>query len=87
MKKLLLIIVSLLILSSLVFAKLSDETKDLVKDLRIKHYGLDTLYVSDTIDWDFVYDWTAMTFDDESGILYVETNNGKWFIEMKKVEE
>lgn len=90
MKKLLLIITVLLILSSLVSAKLSDETLDIVNNLSMKHYGYGTIYMSDTTfmtattDWDFVYDWTNITFDDENGILYIETNNGKWFIEMKE---
>ena len=61
---------------------LSDETKELVEDLRWKHYGSGTFYMSD-----FVYDWLNVSFDDENGILYVETNNGMWFIQMQRKEE
>ena len=64
---------------------LSDETKGLVEDLRTKHYGLGTFYCSDAMIADFVYDWWGMTFED--GILYIETQNGEWFIEMKRKED
>ena len=97
MKKLLLVItvlLILLILSSLVFAKLSDETLELVNDLRWKHYGYGTLditgvlsmsdaeYIETQIEWtrDFFSMWI------EDGILYVETQDGKWSIEMEKEE-
>lgn len=68
-------------------AELNDETLKLVNNLRWKHgRGYNTLTMSDTTDWDFIYDWTTISFDDELGILYVETNNGKWYIEMKEEE-
>ena len=70
-------------------AKLSNETKELVDDLRIKHYGYSALFYipkdSDLLmDWTDYYSWT-MTF--ENGTLYIETQDGKWFIEMKRKEE
>ena len=64
---------------------ISDEAKELVDDLRMKHYGLATFYCSDAMIADFVYDWWSMTFED--GILYVETQGGEWFIEMERKGE
>jgi len=80
-------LIGLAILSVVDASGLSDETIEIVNDLRWKHYGLGTLFASDTTDWDFVYDWTTISFDDELGILYVETNNGTWFVEMQRKEE
>ena len=70
-----------------VHAGLSNETKEMVDDLRWKHYGYSTLYYVDdsiSVDWSFYYQWT-MYFED--GKLYVETQDGKWFIEMERVVE
>ena len=92
MKKLLIIIVVLLILTSFVFAQLSDETLEIVNDLRWKHYGHGFLICTDgslfydgTIEW--TRDYLSISFDSEKGILFVETQDGKWFIEMEKVIE
>lgn len=85
------LLVTLLMISSLVYAKLSDETLEIVDDLRWKHeFG--TLITSDSLtgilfqnDCAINYKWTSFYFKD--GKLFVETQDGKWFIEMKKLEE
>jgi len=90
MKKLVTIIIILLILTSFVYAKLSDETLKTVDDLRWKHYGygfcLDdisgTVFINDS---NLNYEWWNFYFED--GKLFVETQDGKWFIEMEKIEE
>ena len=63
---------------------LSDETKDLVEDLRWKHYGHGTLYATSDnfIGWN--RDFLSIFAKD--GILYVETQDGQWFIDMQEVE-
>ena len=68
-------------------ARLSDETKEIVDDLRWKHYGYATLYATDdTIFYDPIeYEWMSMTFD--NGILYIETQDSTWYIEMQRKEE
>ena len=70
------------------YAGLSNETEELVNDLRWKHSGFITTETQNIIEYDsnIVYEWWSMTFDDETGILYVETQDGKWFVEMKAVE-
>ena len=75
MKKLIIVILLMLFFVIMVSADLSDDTNELVNDLRWKHYGYGTLYSdsSNSIDWDFVYEWVSITFDDEDGILYIET--------------
>ena len=69
-------------------AKLSDDTLEIIEDLRIKHYGYSgylSLMDSDiSIEWASYYSWT-MYFED--GKLFVETQDSKWFIEMEKIEE
>lgn len=68
-------------------AGLSDETQELVEDLRWKHYGYSSLYAtSDTIFYDPVdYTWTSIWFED--GVLYIKTQDGTWFVEMQRKEE
>ena len=73
-------------------AKLSDETLEEVDKLRIKHmYHMGYLssgtlsFTASSIDWDFVYDYTHVYFED--GKLFVETQDGTWFIEMERKEE
>lgn len=100
MRKLLIIIVILLILSSFVFAKLSDEALEEVRKLSYKHYGWykgdlisfadgESITLSDLeYEWQSIeYEWQSMWFDTEKCILIVSTNKGKWFVEMKKIEE
>jgi len=88
MKKILTVIIILIMLSSLVFAKLSDEVLREVEKLRWKHYGNvslnctdETLIYNGNIEWnrDFLNIWV------EDGKLFIETQDGKWFIEMEKV--
>jgi hypothetical protein len=92
MKKLFIIIIILLLFSVIVSAKLSDETLKEVEKLRFKHYGQGTisidmnenvLFFDSAIEWnrDFLSIWV------EDGKLFVETQDGKWFIEMEKVKE
>ena len=90
MKKLLIIIIILSLLTIIGMAKLSDETLKDVNDLRWKHYG----YVSlDCIGYLSIADndihWTAdfLSIWVKDGKLFVETQDGKWFIEMEKIEE
>lgn len=88
----------LILMPSMVSAKLSDDTLEEVENLRWKHYyyykgelaclisikGDNILRISDnTITWSssFLRMWV------EDGIFYVETQDGKWFIEMEKVKE
>ena len=92
MKKLFIIIIILIILTSLVYAKLSDETLKTVETLRFKQYcltvSIDLNFIgiynstSNTIEWnrDFLSIWV------EDGKLFVETQDGKWYIEMKKTK-
>jgi len=90
MKKLLIIIVILLILSSLVFAKLSDETLEEVEKLRFKHYwyGINDENCRDCLIASAI-EWTRdfLNTKVEGNKLIVETQDGKWFIEMKKMKE
>ena len=91
MKKFLLIIIILLLFSVMVSAKLSDETLKTVEDLRWKDYWYgNSLTPIDCnidifIDDSFIYEFQNWSFKD--GKLFVETHDGKWFIEMKKIEE
>lgn len=84
------LLVTLLMISLLVYAKLSDETLKIVDDLRWKHSGLicidddNILFFNDgQIEW--TRDFFSMWVEDD--ILYVKTQDGKWFIEMEKLEE
>jgi len=94
MKKLIIVVVVLLIFTSFVYAKLSDETLKTVEDLRWKHHDVLDLtncigvysVASNDIEWiewnrDFLSMWV------EDGKLFIETQDGKWFIEMEKIEE
>lgn len=93
MKKTLIVIIILIILSSLVFAKLSDEALKDIEKLRMKHYGYtkDDISCLDSTDYmsvtsaDFEYEWQSIWFED--GKLIVSTNKGKWYIEMKRMTE
>ena len=72
--------------SVIVSAKLNEETLKSVEALRLKQY-LDsgTLFYSDISDTNFVYEYWSMTFED--GKLFVETQDGKWFVEMKEIKK
>ena len=61
----------LILMPSMVAAKLSDETLEEVDKLWWKHHGLSVTGNVLFIDTDFVYEWWNIYFDD--GILYVET--------------
>ena len=79
--KLIIVFLILIVIVSFALADLSDEGKKIVDDLRWKHYPV---FIYDgTIEWnrDFLRMWV------EDGIFYVETQDGKWFIEMEKVEK
>lgn len=78
------LLVTLLMISLLVYAKLSDETLKEVEKLRWKHELFNSIGSDIDINWESYYSWT-MYFEDEK--LFVETQDGKWFIEMEKVEE
>ena len=102
MRKLIIITKTVLILATILIAiitvigesKLSDETLKIVETLRNKHYfnGMDItellcsddhLVASQSIEWnlDFLSLWV------ENGKLFIETQDGKWFIEMKEIKE
>lgn len=85
MKKILMIIIILLLFSVMVSAKLSEETLDMVKELRLKHYGYSCIDSNILSYLPFEYEWVSIHFD--NGILFVETQDGKWFIEMKEIIE
>ena len=91
----LLLATSLIVLITVIGeSKLSDETLKTVDNLRWKHYGLggicldftDSILTSTNsnidVGWTTLYEWT-MHFED--GKLSIETQDGKWFIEMEKV--
>ena len=88
MKKLLIIIV-ILSLITIIGMTMSDETSQTVNDLRWKHYGYGELICLDSTDYmsvtssGFDYEWTSIYFKD--GKLFVETQDGKWFIEMEYI--
>jgi hypothetical protein len=74
----------------MVSAKLSEETLRTIENLWYKHYGSGSIGPSigcDTHDGDcdFVYEWWSMTFED--GKLFVKTQDGKYFIEMKEIKK
>ena len=81
----------LLMISLLVSANLSDETLEIVEDLRWKHYGqgkvLDCIEITqEEMDkWTIQHQWLSIWFEDNK--FYVETQDGKWFIEMEKMKE
>jgi len=83
------IVLVFVVLFSIPSGALSDETQEQVEDLRMKHYGLTSGFLYVTDDTLFYrpqeYEWWSVTFDD--GILYVETQDGTWFIEMQRKEE
>jgi len=95
MKKFLIIIMILTILSSLAFAKLSDETLEEIEDLRFKYYGYrngELSFYADFVKGDWLVSseitWTHdfLSIKVEGNKLIIETQDGKWFIEMTKVK-
>ena len=64
-------------------AKLSDETKELVEDLRWKHYPFFYTYNDDTV-WIWEQQYPYIKFED--GILYMVDEDVAWFVEMEKLE-
>ena len=89
MKKLFIIIIILLMFTLNVGAKLSKETQDIVERLKLK-YEL-SLYLTDknmlafesAVEW--TYDFLSIWVKD--GKLFVETQDGKWYIEMKEIKK
>ena len=91
MKKLFIIIIILVLYSVIVSAKLSDETLKEVEKLKTKYHisclditGSEHLYYTNS-EANFVYEYTYFWFED--GKFFVETQDGKWYIEMKKVKK
>jgi hypothetical protein len=84
LNKLIIMTIILLLFSVMVSAKL-------VEKLRFKHYGQgtisidtdNTLFFDSAIEWnrDFLIIWV------EDGKLFVETQDGKWYIEMKEIKK
>ena len=72
---------------------LSDDTLKIVEVLRWKHYGYGTCLYSVKVDDNTVlfndsnldYEWWSFYFED--GKFFVNTQNGKWVVEMEKVLE
>ena len=87
------IVLVFVVIFSMPSGALSDETKEIVNNLRWKHYGhgdlSDITWGICETDRTFVWnpDWETIMFDDETGILYCETPKGKWYIKMKEVKE
>ena len=74
--------------SIVTFAELSNEVKADIENLRMKHYEIGTfIYANEDTKYyrPQEYKWTSIYFED--GILYIETQDGKWFIEMKRKED
>ena len=84
------VILTLFFCGLLVYAKLSDETSEEVDKLRFKHYMQVTdldyslFYCAEenTIKW--TRDFLSIKVEDDK--LIIETQDGKWFIEMEKVK-
>ena len=87
------IVLVFVVLFSIPSGALSDDALMEVNKLCKKHYGhpcylwftnitASTDYISVTSD-DFVYEWWSFYFED--GKLFVETQDGKWYIKMKEV--
>ena len=87
MKKLFIIIIILiwLILTGVAQQVDNSEYEKYIEELREKYYG-GVRFESITSDWGFIrdYEW-SMTFED--GKLFVETQDGKWYIEMKEIKK
>ena len=85
------IVLVFVILFSFPSGALSRETKELVEDLRMKHYGytkgdISSLFSTGNVNISsscFDYEWWSFYFED--GKLFVETQDGKWYIKMKEV--
>lgn len=65
-------------------AKLSDETLEIVEDLRWKHYPFASGFTQPDIEW-WAQQYPYIKFED--GILYIVDENVTWFVEMEKVIE
>ena len=85
MKNLKIIILAVLLTTIIITgaAKLSEETKEIVEDLRWKHYPF-FYTIDDDIEWTWEQSYPYISF--EGGTLYVTTQDGKWFIEMEKLK-
>jgi hypothetical protein len=76
----------------MVSAKLSEETLREVEKLKTKYHITcldftkgDVLYFNDSkAGYSIIYEYTYFWFED--GKFFVETQDGKYYIEMKKVE-
>ena len=92
------IVLVFVVLFSIPSGALSDETKEIVNNLRWKHYGHPCYLWWDNItfgttnigtsnvlinDSNLDYEWWSFYFED--GKLFVETQDGKWYIKMKEV--
>lgn len=62
---------------------LSDETKELVEDLRWKHYP--SWVQADILDEWWVQQYPYIKFED--GVLYIVDKDVTWFVEMQRKEE
>ena len=89
MKRLLIIIIILLVLTINVTAKLNKETQDIVEKLRLKYEWSLSLTDKDFLvfnsDSDIEWDYNFLSIYVKDGKLFVETQDGKWFIEMEKI--
>ena len=87
MKKLFIIIIILVLLILTGIAQQVDNSEydKYIEELREKYYGSGIFFQDVTNDWAFVYEYWSMTFED--GKLFVETQDGKWFVEMKEIKE
>ena len=88
MKKIILMLIVLLLASVIVFAKLSDDTLGEVEDLRFKHYGyrngelgsIEGVWLTSS---DITWTRDFLSIKVEGNKLIIETQDGKWFIEME----
>lgn len=75
----------LILMPSMVSAELSDDTLEEVDKLRFKHYPFISIDDCKYYDSHIQHEWWSVTFED--GKLFINTQDGKWFIEMKKIKE
>ena len=89
MKRVLLVVLLLLLIVVTSVAKLSDDTLEEVEKLRWKHYGYKKLGCADCvlvwagsdIEWTRIF----LSISVEGDKLIIETQDGKWYIEMKEM--
>lgn len=86
MKKLLVTIIIVLLISVIVSASLSDETLKEVEKLESERKNTNELLVANFVLCDPARSDEFLKIWVNNGKFFVETQDGKWFIGMKKIE-